>query len=106
MKRIAILMLAALSSGVFAKHNSHPVWEQLQDDAAHTGYSNTTIDPALVKKLWIKDFPASENTSSLLSRTVATDNAIYLYNRLWTTSDNYKKELMALAPENGKFYGK
>jgi outer membrane protein assembly factor BamB len=102
MKKIALLMLAVLSSNIYAKHNSHQSWDQLQGNSAHTGYSNTTVDPAMVKKLWVKHFPTEGRNASLLNRIVVADNALYLTNRLWGEKETDNKYLIALRPENGE----
>lgn len=102
MQKIALFILAALSASVYAKHTSHQTWGQLQGNSAHTGYSDTTINPAMIKKLWVKDFPAEDKNASFLSRVIVTDDAIYLTNRLWAGSKDDAKQLMALEPENGE----
>ena len=102
MRKLALFILAALSTSALAKHTSDQTWGQWQGNSAHTGYSNTTIDPSMVKKLWVKDFPIKDRYSPMLSRVVVTNEAIYLTNRLITENSNKdKKELMALEPENG-----
>lgn len=104
MKTLSLLLTTSLVSTQLFAATPNQVWGTFQGNAAHTGYSNTTINAEAIKLLWSRELTAPDNTFVSLGQPIVVNDNIYFRTQTYRdgSATAYPDSLLTLNAANGE----